>query len=258
MITLRTIRATSAAAWREALANRSGFLTQMAIMIVNDVVWVVFWVLFFDRVGSVHGWDLDRMIVLFAVLTTAAGIVLGLLNNARRIGQLAGTGELDAALALPVPPLAHLLFRRIETVNVGDLFFGVALFAIFGDPSWQRAGVFVFGVICAVLILTGFFVAVGSLSFWFGRNDAGDLGFHAIVLFSNYPVDVFGGATRLFLYAVIPAGFVSSTPARLVDDFDLVWALGLAAVAASVAVGGWFVFRRGLRQYSSGSAWTLA
>ena len=36
-------------------------------MIVNDLAWVGFWFLFFDQVGSVRGWDLDRVLLLFAV-----------------------------------------------------------------------------------------------------------------------------------------------------------------------------------------------
>lgn len=258
MSLVRVVTVTWRSAWREALANRAGFWTQIAIMMVNDLVWIVFWFLFFDRVGTVQGWDLDRLIVLFAILTTSAGIVLGLLNNARMTGRLAATGALDSALALPVPPLVYLLFRRVEPVNVGDLAFGIVLFTVFGNPTPQRILIFVFGVFCAVLILTGFLVLVGSISFWAGRNDAGDLGFHAIVLFANYPVDIFGGATRVFLYAVIPSGFVSSAPARLVDDFDPVWAVGTLAVALGVALAGWSAFTLGLRHYTSGASWTRA
>lgn len=254
----RVALATWTAAWREAVTNRAGFWSQIAIMVVNDLVWITFWLLFFDRVGSIQGWDLDRLIVLFAVLTTSAGIVLGLLANARRAGQLAAAGELDAVLALPVPPLAHLLFRRVEPVNVGDLFFGIVLFAVFGNPTPERTLIFVFGVICAVAIITGFLILVGSASFWAGRNDVGDLGFNAIILFANYPIDIFGGTTRVFLYAVVPAGFVSSAPARLVEEFDPVWAAATLAAAVTVLVAGWAAFTLGLRRYTSGSAWTRA
>lgn len=256
--TARVVAVTFRSAWREALANPAGFWAQIAIMVINDLVWIVFWILFFDRIGSIRGWDLDRLIVLFAILTTAGGIVLGLLNNARHTGQLAASGALDAALALPVSPLTHLLVRRVEAVNVGDLVFGIVLFAVFGDPTPRRVLLFAFGVFCAVLILAGFLVLVGSASFWAGRNDAGDLGFHAIVLFSNYPIDIFGGVTKIFLYAVVPAGFVTSAPARLVDDFDPVWAAGTLAVAVGVATAGWLAFTIGLRRYTSGAAWTRA
>src|SRR5689334_16596011 len=113
------------AAFAESRANRSAFVTQLVAMALNDIVWVVFWVLFFRKVGTLRGWDRDRVLLLFAMLTTAAGFVLGILSNARRIGQLAGDGGIDAALALPVPPLRYLLVRRVDAVNIGDFVFGV-------------------------------------------------------------------------------------------------------------------------------------
>ena len=255
---MRVAQATLAAAWREAWANRRGFWLQVGIMSVNDLGWIVFWAFFFGRVDDVKGWDFDRLMVLFAILATAAGIVLGLLNNSRRIGELASTGGLDAALALPTSPLAHVLCRRVEAANVGDLFFGIGCFLVLGQPTVERAVVFVFGVACAVLILGGFLVAVGSLSFYVSRNEASDLGFHAMLLFANYPVDIFSGATKIFLYAVVPAGFVTSVPALLVDDFDPRWAVGMLAVALTVAFLGWLTFTVGLRRYTSGAVWTAA
>ncbi len=256
--TLRAVRRTWRSAWMEAWAHRAGFWFQILIMLVNDVVWVIFWWLFFRRVGAIRGWDIDQVMILFAVLTTSAGIVLGMFNNVRRIGELASSGGLDAVLALPTPPLAHLLARRIETVNVGDLVFGVLLFFTFGNPTPARFAIFVFGVTCSVLVTGGFLVMAGSLSFFTSRNEAGDLGFHAIMLFSNYPVDIFTGFTRFMLYGVVPAAFVSTVPTKLVDAFDLGWAALLLGVAVFVAMLGWATFTLGLRRYTSGAVWTSA
>lgn len=255
---MKALGRTFAGAWSEAWANRRGFWTQVIIMIVNDIMWITFWVLFFERVGTIHGWDVEMVLILLAVLTTSGGVVLGFFNNTRHIGELAANGGLDAALALPTPTLPHLLVRKIEATNVGDVLFGVGLFLALGEPTLERSALFVFGVVCASLILTGFLVLMGSLSFFAGRNEAGDLGFHAILLFSAYPVDIFAGATKLFLFTVVPAGFVTSVPAKLVDDFNLGWATALLAVAAGIAAAGALVFRIGLRRYTSGAVWTEA
>ena len=111
---MRALALTWRGAWQEAWANRRGFWTQVTVMIVNDIVWIIFWVLFFQSVGTIRGWDVDQVLVLLAVLTTAAGVVLGLFNNARRLGELAATGGLDAALALPTPTLLHLLMIAVR------------------------------------------------------------------------------------------------------------------------------------------------
>src|SRR3954471_13996739 len=139
---MRAMRATSRAAFLESWSNRSGFWTQVMTMVFNDLAWVLFWTLFFRRVGTIRGWDTSRVLLLLAVLTTAGGLVLGLLANARAVGRMAAAGELDATLSLPVHPLGHLLVRRINTTNLGDIAFGVVLFLVAGHPTIGRTDVF--------------------------------------------------------------------------------------------------------------------
>lgn len=256
---MKALAATLRSAVAEAAANRLALLFQMGVMIVNDAMWIAFWVLFFRSAGTVRGWDTDRVLVLLAVLTTAGGITLGLLSNARHLGSRVLDGSLDAALSLPVPTLAHLLARRIEPTNLGDLVFGVGLFAIAGDPTPRRVAVFAITTVAATVLMTSFLVLVGSLSFFLGRNDGGDLGFHALLLMSSYPVDLFGGAAKVMLYTVVPAAFVSSVPSRLIDDWSSGLALGLLGVTLAFAVASVLAFHAGVRRYSSsGSGWTRA
>jgi ABC-2 type transport system permease protein len=242
-------------AFADAAARRSAFWAQVSAMVVNDVAWVAFWFLFFHQVGSVRGWDTDRVLLLLAVLTTSAGLVLGLFSNARRLPTLVEDGSLDEVLSLPVTPLPHLLVRRVDVVNLGDVAFGIVLFLVAGHPSPQRTLVFVAGVLASAVLLTGFLVLVGCLTFVGTHGRVTDLGLEAVLLLSSYPADVFTGATKALLYSAIPAAFVSAVPARLVDDFDLGDAALLLLVAAVFAVLGSVAFSLGLRRYSSGSAW---
>lgn len=253
---MRGLLATLRTALAHTRANRGALASEVAVMVLNDVVWAVFWVLFFRRVGRVGGWDGERILLLLAVLTSAGGISLGLLANARRVGNMAVDGQLDAVLALPVPPLAHLLLRRVEATNLGDLVFGVVLFAVAGSPTLERTAVFAGAVVASTAILTGFLVLTGSLAFFVGRNEGGELGFHALVLLGSYPVDVFAGVAKVLLYTVVPAAFVASVPARLVEDFSVGNAAALAATASLFALAGWATFTAGLRRYTSGSVWT--
>jgi ABC-2 type transport system permease protein len=255
---VRAVLATARAARAEAVANRGAFWVQVTAMVVNDLAWVAFWFIFFDRVQSVRGWDVDRVMLLFAVACTAAGLVLGLLANARRIGDMATSGGLDAVLTLPVSPLSYVLARRVETTHLGDVAFGVVLFLVAGDPTPERAALFVAGVAAGVVVLAGFLVALGSLAFFTGRGEDADTGLHAILIFATYPADVFTGAPKAVLYTVVPAAFVAAVPAGLIDDFDMVTALALGGAAALFGVAGWATFTLGLRRYTSGAAWTRA
>lgn len=258
MSEMRALRVTFRSAIAEAVSNRASLGSQMAVMIVNDLVWVAFWVLFFRRVGDVHGWDGRRILLLLSVITCASGITLGLLANARKLGVMAVEGQLDAVLTLPVPALPYLLLRRVEPMNVGDLLFGITLFALAGRPTPSRVLVYIGVVALAATLMTSFLVLTGSLAFFAGRNEGGDLGFHAILLMGSYPVDVFAGLAKVVLYSVIPAAFVSSVPARLIDSFNPLEAMTLTFVALAFAVAAWATFTVGLRRYTSGNVWTRA
>jgi ABC-2 type transport system permease protein len=255
---VRGLVETARGAFLEAAANRGALASQAGAMIVNDGVWIVFWALFFRRVGDLGGWDLQGIILLQAVLTAAGGIALGLVANARRVGTLAVEGGLDPVLTLPVPTLPHVLLRRVEPTNLGDLAFGVTLFAVAGHPTPARVALFVAVVAASAILLVGFLVLTGSLAFFAGRSESGELGFHAMLLLGAYPVDIFAGTAKLLLYTVVPAAFVSTVPARLVESFDAGQALGLAAAAAIVAGAAWVAFALGLRRYTSGNVWTRA
>jgi ABC-2 type transport system permease protein len=256
---MKIILATFRTALLEAWTNRKSFWFQVTIMITNDIAWVIFWVLFFHKIGSIRGWDQQRILLLFSIITTVAGIALGLLANARKIGELIADGQIDAALTLPVHPLAYLLVRRIDTAMVGDLFFGPVLFVLSGTPTVERTLVYIVGSICGAIVLVGFLVALGALTMFVGgRGEQADLGFQAILILASYPLDVFGGLTKLILFTAIPAAFVSGLPTRLVGDFSLPTAAAVGGSAAFFFVLAAVTFSMGLRRYTSGALWTRA
>jgi ABC-2 type transport system permease protein len=256
---VKVILATFRTALLEAWTNRRSFWFQVSIMITNDVAWVLFWVIFFNRIGSVNGWDAHRVLLLFAIITTVSGLSLGLLANSRKLGELIADGQIDAALTLPVHPLLYLLARRIDTAMLGDLFFGPVLFVLAGAPTPGRTLVYIVGSICGAFVLTGFLVTMGSLTMFVGgRGEQADLGFQAILILASYPLDIFGGLTKLLLFTAIPAAFVSGLPTKLVDNFSVLNAAPVIGAAIFFATLGTVMFQAGLRRYTSGALWTRA
>jgi len=254
---MTAVAATLRASLADSLANRGSFWFQVAVMIVNDGTWILFWVLFFHQVGTLRGWQTQDVIVLFCILLTSAGAALGLFANSRRIGHLAADGALDETLVLPVGPLSHILTSRIDAANLGDLLFGPVLFAVAGSPTPERAAIFVLGSVAGSIVLIGFLVACGALTLFVGgRGEQADMGFNAILIFASYPLDLFGGATKVLLFTAVPAAFVTGVPAQLMRSFDPARAVLLAGMAAVFAGLGWATFELGLRHYSSGSIWS--
>jgi ABC-2 type transport system permease protein len=253
---MRSLPAVLRGAFADAAARRSAFWTQVAAMVLNDVAWVAFWLLFFGRVRTVHGWDAHRVLMLFAVLTTSAGMVLGLLSNSRRLPDLIREGALDETLSLPVPALPYLLLRRVDTVNLGDVLFGALLFSVAGRPTPARIAIYLGGSLAAGVLLTGFLVTVGSLAFFTGRGEPGGLGLQAMLTLASYPVDIFSGTLKALLYTAIPAAFVAAVPADLIDRPTWGNSVALVGISATFAVLGWLTFTLGLRRYTSGATWS--
>jgi ABC-2 type transport system permease protein len=108
-------------------------------------------------------------------------------------------------------------------------------------------------------VFVSFVVALGSLTLVLGgRGEQADLGFQALLILASYPLDVFGGVTKLVMFTVVPAAFITGVPVHLIDGFSwgtLVALIGAALGSAAIA---WTSFRAGLRRYRSGSLWTRA
>ncbi len=255
---IRSVLTTLGMAWREAWANRASFWMGIVIMVVNDVVWVLFWVLTMRSIDDINGWGFDQIILLQAVFMAGAGLSLGLLSNVRSIPELITTGGLDSFLSLPVSALPQIVVRRVSPVHVGDLVFGILLFAVLGNPTPSRTIVFVIVTLCSCVVITGFLIISSSLTFFLGRPEASESSFLALLMFANYPIDVFSGLIKLTLYVIVPVAFVSSFPAKIVEEFDATALAILIGVSVALTAGASLVFRLGLRRYTSGAAWTSA
>ncbi|MEA2506305.1 MAG: viologen exporter family transport system permease protein [Actinomycetota bacterium] len=256
---MRAIATTMKTALIEAWTNRKSFWLQVSFMIANDLAIVVFWLLFFRKVGTVRGWDTGHVLVLFGVLANVTGIAMGILANARRLGQMVADGELDAVLALPVDPLLYLLVRRVDTALLGDLVFGPLIFVASGHVTAESSVVFVVASLCAAAFFVSFLVILGSVTLFIGgRGEQAELGFQALLMLASYPIDLFGGFIKLLLFTAIPAAFVTGLPTRLLTHFD--W--GEAGIFLGGSLGAVLlarlVFHSGLAHYRSGALWTRA
>ena len=233
---------------------RAAFFAQVLSMAINDAMWVAFWVLYFTRFPVVAGWGRADVLALWAVVAVGYGAATGLFGNVLRLSQIIYSGGLDVYLTQPKNVLLHVLVSRTSASAWGDVLFGVGVFAWLCEPTPARLGLFLLGAVLTAVILTAFAVITQSLAFFIGNADttASQL-WNALVHFSTYPTGIFGGAVKIILFTVLPAGFISYMPVGLMRDADpgfIAAALGGAAVLTVLAV---LFFRAGLRRYESGN-----
>ncbi|HKU37260.1 MAG TPA: ABC-2 family transporter protein, partial [Polyangiales bacterium] len=168
---LSLIAAYSRANLRSAFEYRTSFASEVLAMLVNDCMWVVFWVGFYERYPAVRGWERADVVTLWAVIATAFGIATALFGNLVRLAGIIARGELDFFLSLPRPVLLHTLIGRMSFSAYGDVVFGIAAYAWIVRPSASDWLLFTALTLSNVGIFVGFGACMASWSFWLGSAE---------------------------------------------------------------------------------------
>jgi ABC-2 type transport system permease protein len=240
-----------------AMEFRAAFLTQAVGMLLNNGLYFMFWVLFFDRFEQVGGYGLRDMALLFGVAACSFGLGVYLFGNVTSLAEIISEGRLDYYLSLPRPTLLHTLASRSVASGLGDATYGLISFLAVGPHTIDGMARFVVAVACGVAVCVGFLVLVNSLAFWMGgASQISGQALMALLTFATYPVNLFDGTAKLLLFTVMPAALMGAVPASFVRAFG--WGdLGLMAAGAAGFVSlAAVVFHAGLRRYESGSAIT--
>lgn len=234
---------------------RTSFISQAVGMFINNGIYFVFWLLFFDKFKAIRGYGMQQIFLLFAIVTLGFGIAFTFAGNAHRLAELIAQGRLDYYLTVPRPVLPHVLFSRMDPFTVGDLTFGVITFLFTGRFDILSIILFIICAGFAAVIFVSFATIAGSLAFFIGN--ANEVSFHlfnAIITFSLYPNGIFQGVTRIILFTLIPAGFIGAVPVEVVETHNPLMLGGLALAATISVMLMIIVFYTGLRRYESGSA----
>ena len=239
-----------------AMEYRASFLSQILGMMINNGIYFVFWLIFFDRFGTIRGYNIDEIYLLFAIVTFGYGIAYMFAGNTSgNLAYLIAQGRLDYYLVFPRNVLLHVVFSRMVVSALGDLTFGVAAYLFTGRFQLVEILLFLLLSVLVALVLIAFAILAGSLAFFMGNSQFTSQQLHlAMITFATYPNALFTGMARVILYTVIPAGFVGAVPVQMIQTHSselLLVLLGAAVVLWVIAVA---VFYTGLRRYESGSA----
>lgn len=238
-----------------AMEYRAAFLSQVFGMMLNNAVYFVFWVIFFDRFKEIRGWGLQEMFFLFGVVAASFGLTAFLFGNAMDLANVIANGRLDYYLSLPRPVLLHVLASRSISSGLGDFTYGVLSFVAVRQFTPDAILRFVLATLLAVVIFLSFLTIVQSLAFWIGNAaQIGQQAANAIVTFSIYPITLFDDSARFILFTIIPAALIGAVPAEFIRAFTWTTLAELLVAGGVLLALALAVFHRGLRRYESGSA----
>jgi ABC-2 type transport system permease protein len=238
-----------------AMEYRVPFISQVVGMMLNNAIYFIFWVIFFDRFQAVQGWGLNDMLLLFGIVALGFGLGVYLFGNVMQLADVIAGGRLDYYLSLPRPVLLHVLASRSIASGLGDALYGLISFTLAGQYGPGSIARFIAGSLLAMTVFLSFLILVQSLSFWLGNTALlTQQAINAVLTFSLYPITLFDGTAKFLLFTLIPAAFIGAVPAEFVRSFSwttLLQLLAGAVIFLSLAV---FAFQHGLRRYESGSA----
>ncbi len=238
-----------------AMEYRLSFVLLAGMMIVNNLLWLLFWSLFFGRFPVVNGWQLNDVMMLWAVGAGGFGWANVLFGNFNRIAEIVAGGRLDVYLSQPKPVLLHVLASRMSITALGDFIFGLAVYAWAGDHSLRGAALFAAGLLLAGLLFMAVMILAGCCAFFIGNAEGlSQQVFNGFLALTTYPSDIFRGLARAVLFSVVPAGFISYLPIGLLRDFSPPFVCGAAGVTLGFGIAGVLLFRLGLKRYTSGNA----
>ncbi len=237
-----------------AMEYRTSFLIQTFGMFLNNLSFAFFWWLLFERFSSIGGYGFRDVMLLWAFSSAGFGICFILFGNITRLVEMIIKGELDSYLLQPKNVLLNTIASKTNISAWGDLLYGVILFFLVEGFSFMGAGLFIYFSITAAMIFAGVLVTANALAFWFGNiSSLAGLAFEFLITTSIYPADIFQGVIKFMLFTVLPAGFISMVPVRLVSDFDAKWFFLLTLAAVLWVILAFVVFFAGLKKYESGN-----
>jgi ABC-2 type transport system permease protein len=237
---------------QNAMEYRASFLMQSGFMFLNDIIWVLFWLIFFNKFNSINSWAFNDIMIMYVVITIAWGTCGVFFGNFRYLAEIIRDGQLDFYLALPKNELTHVLISRMKYDSFGDLVFGIVLAIIFLPLIKFPLALILIAL--SIIILLSFAIILGSLSFFIGSGaEVANQGLMGALSFASYPFNVFSGWTKFILLIIIPAGFISGIPVELLKNFDPLWFGAMILFAAIFFTLALIIFRIGLKRYESGN-----
>ncbi|MCU4862827.1 ABC-2 family transporter protein [Bacillus cereus] len=237
---------------------RFNFILQMFFMNVNNFVYILFWLLFFDKFQNLNGWTMSDMYILFSVVTTGFGLAMIFFGNAPQLATMISMGKLDSYLLLPRNVFLHILCSRMSVKAIGDLTFGILILIVGGIHDFTSIVLWMISSCLIAVIFVTLYTLLGSLAFWLGKaNIIQEQASNALLTFSMYPQRIYDNVTKFLMFTLIPAGFVGTLPVDLMKKFNLTnisFLLGFSILITCVSI---IMFYLGLRKYESSNIFTF-
>lgn len=237
---------------RSSISLRGAFLLESALMVANNLIFLLMWWIFFRQFKEVSGWTMTDMIALNAIGMGGYGLMLICFGGVKQISRIILNGELDPFMTQPKNLLIHLISSKSLSKGWGHLM-TTGFLVILGNLS-PSIPLILIGMICGCLVFTSVGIIAHSLVFWFGSIEKVSKNyFDSLFVFALYPTNIYSGVLQLVMFTLIPAGIIGYLPVELLRSFSWLKLITLLGSSIGFFCLAFVVFHRGLKRYESGN-----
>lgn len=237
-----------------AMEYRGSFIIQVAGMFLNNIFWIYYWWIIFSKVPNIAGYSFRDTMMVWAIATSSFGFGFIVFGNASYLSSIIINGELDSYLTQPKDTYINIMASRMSVSAWGDFIYGIVLFLITFGLDIQKLLLFVLFVILGGLLITSVVATAGVLTFFIGNaGTVAETIMIFIITLETYPEGIYKGYVKWIIFSLLPAGFITFVPVRLLNCFDWNTLLLLFVIDAAYLVLGYWFFKFGLKKYESGN-----
>ncbi len=233
------------------MINKTSFLMNVFLMILNNTSMIIQWVVFFSLKDNFNGYTFQEQMLTISLCAYTYGLVYLFFAGVDKISYFIEYGGLDKYITKPKSILVSVLTSKTQISAFGDLLFGIILFFIYYHSPLNIL-LFILVSTLSFLIMISFLIIINSITFWFIRfSDTVEMFQSAYISFSMYPKTIFDTTVKVLMHTIIPIGFSIYIPVELFRDFSIINLLILIGFTILIMLLARFVFYKGLKRYTS-------
>lgn len=254
MSEIHTLIASIKTSIKSSISLKESFLLQSFFMLVSNLIFFSFWLIYFSNFDSVKGWTIQDMACLYGIVGGSYGLFAVFLGGSRFIARMIFEGDLDSLIVKPKNLLILIVGSKSVSSGWGDIFSSIVFFLFSGYLTFWNLPLVVILILTASLTITAFSIMMGSLAFWIGDSHLlSKQLFEFLLTFSNYPKSIYVGAVKFFLLTVLPSGFIGFIPIETIKNFSVLGLLSVLCFTTLYCCLAVKIFHIGLKRYASGN-----
>ena len=237
---------------------RFSFVLQIIGMMINNIAFLVLWGVFSVVSKNIGGWDVYDVFLLQGFTAFVFGIFFSCLYGFVEMPQKIHNGSFDMYLLAPKNILNRIAFSSFRTSGIGDVFFGVICFIVYGVHS----GVTLLSCVLFILLLLSSFLVFSSMVFitnsiaFYVENGTQTVRglFELFFTPSLFYGGAFQGKMRFFFTFIIPSLLIGTLPVEILKH--TLYTQGVYLFLGSIlwCILALFFFSHALKKYESGNA----